>query len=134
MYSYIFILPDCVYLPRKTKEDKKVMLNMNVYRNLHNLVKAEIKRLFMPTSPCYGYDPFFTAKKIEITYTVEKKSKRKYDTMNIISIVDKFFLDWLVDNGFIEDDTCLNVQYSKITGKNDCESNRVIAEIRILNG
>ena len=108
------------------------MLNMNVYRNLHNHVKAEIKRLFEPIHPGYGYDYFFTAQKIDIIYVVEKKSKRKFDTMNVVSIVDKFFLDWLVDNRFIEDDTCLNVKYSAITGSNDCESNRIIADIRII--
>ena len=122
-----YILPISVTLPRKTKADKKVMLNMNVYRNLHHQICNDIKQAFAPIS-----GQGFSANKIRICYHVEKTTKRRYDTMNIISIVDKFFLDWLVNNGRLLDDTCDNVIYGSIEGVNDCEQSRVIAKIEIL--
>jgi len=123
----IFILPLFVTLPRKRNPDKKVMLNLNIYRNMHFQVNNQVKELFKPIS-IYA----FRAEVIEISYTVYKTTKRKYDTMNIISIVDKFFLDWLVENNYLLDDTCLNVRYGSIEGKNDCSENNVIASIKIL--
>ena len=125
--SFEFILPISVILPMKRKADKKVMLNLNVYRNLHYQVNNDVKDIFKPDS-VYA----FRAEIIEISYTVYKTTKRKYDTMNIISIVDKFFLDWLVTNNYLPDDTCLNVRYGYIEGKNDCSENKVVAMIRIV--
>ncbi len=123
----IFELPIFVYLPRKTMDDKKSMLNMNVYRNQKHFVSNQVKQLFRPVEIPNDFKAF----RIEISYRVEKTTNRKYDTMNIISIVDKFFLDWLVSNGFLPDDTCKNVQYGKIIGYNGCSKDRVIAEIMI---
>ena len=123
----IFILPISVTLPRKRKADKKIMLNLNVYRNLHYQVNNDVKDIFKPVS-VYA----FRAEIIEISYIVHKTTKRKYDTMNIISIVDKFFLDWLVDNNYLPDDTCFNVRYGNIIGENNCSENNVIASIKIL--
>lgn len=122
-----YILPISVTLPRKTKADKKVMLNMNNYRNMHHQISNQAKHEFEPIS-----GQGFSANRIRISYRVEKTTKRKYDTMNIVSIVDKFFLDWLVNNGRLIDDTCDNVEYGSIDGVNDCEESRVIARIEIL--
>lgn len=125
--SCIFILPMSVLLPRKRTANKKVMLNLNYYRNMHYQINNDIKKYFKPDSLSA-----FRAEVIEISYTVYKTTKRKYDTMNIISIVDKFFLDWLVENNYLPDDTCLNVKYGSIEGKNDCSENKIIASIKIL--
>ena len=122
-----YILPISVIIPHKTKPGKKLMLNMNNYRNWHHQVQSAAKHLFEPIS-----GQGFSANKIRICYHVEKTTKRRYDTMNIISIVDKFFLDWLVNNGRLLDDTCDNVIYGSIEGVNDCEQSRVIAKIEIL--
>lgn len=122
-----FILPISVILPRKKVADKKIMLNLNIYRNLHFQVNNQLKELFKPIALTH-----FKAEKIAITYLLEKTTKRKIDTMNVISIVDKFFLDWLVNNKYITDDTCKNVTYDHISGKNDCRENKVIAIVRII--
>lgn len=122
-----FILPTSVILPRKTKEDKRVALNLNVFRNTKPVVNNQIKQLFRPDKI-----EIFRATKIRISYHVEKKSKRKYDIMNIISIVDKFFLDWLVSNRMIPDDNLYCVDYGGTTGANGCEESRVIASIEII--
>ena len=125
--SYRFILPIYVMLPRKKVEDKKIMLNMNLYRNMHFQVNNQVKELFKPIE-----FTLFKAEKISIGYLVRKTTKRKFDTMNVISIVDKFFLDWLVENDYIPDDTCNNVIYDGIVGSNDCKVNEVIATIKII--
>ncbi len=124
---YTFILPLSVTLPRKTKADKKIMLNMNVYRNLHHSLNNQIKQSFKPI-----LEEEFKSDKIKISYFVEKSTNRKFDTMNIVSIVDKFFLDWMVKSGYIPDDTFKNVSYGIIDGKNGCQHNRVIATIEEL--
>lgn len=74
----------------------------------------------------------FYAKKIRVSYEIEKKTKRKFDTMNIISVVDKFFLDWLIKYEYIPDDTFNNVSYGSITGKNDCDHDIVFVTIEVL--
>ena len=125
---YMFELPISVTLPRKTKEDKKVMLNMNVYRNLHHALNSQAKKLFAPIKSMP-----FKADTIEISYTVLKPTKRKYDTMNIVSVVDKFFLDWLVDQGMIPDDTCDRVSYGRIVGWTNREGNCIIAQVKVVD-
>ena len=125
--SFRFVLPISVILPRKRVKDKKIMLNLNVYRNLHFQVNNQVKELFKPIEADQ-----FKAEKISIGYLVRKTTKRKYDTMNIISIVDKFFLDWLVENEYIPDDTCNNVIYDGIVGDNDCKKDEVLATVTIL--
>ena len=127
--TYTFELPLYVMLPRKTKADKKVMLNMNVYRNMHHAVNNQVKSSFCPLS----LPEHFKAEKIKISYVVEKTTKRKFDTMNIVSIVDKCFLDWMVYWLIIPDDSFDNVEYGSITGKNDCKTDRVVATVEILN-
>ena len=122
-----YILPISVILPRKTKPDKKFMLNLNVYRNTHHQTLTAAKKAFQPIS-----GKSFTANKIRISYVVEKTTKRRFDTNNIVSIVDKFFCDWLVNNGCIVDDNCDIVSYGYIEGLSTCEQSRVIAKIEIL--
>jgi hypothetical protein len=132
--TYKFILPLAVYLPRKTKEDRKIMLNMNIYRNLHHSVNHQIKKLFTPEllNGQLRTELLKDPRPVKISYVVEKKTKRKFDTMNIVSIVDKFFLDWMVENNYLEDDSFKHVSYGSITGSNDCKYNRVIAYIEII--
>ncbi len=124
--TYHFNLPISVTLPRKRKQDKKVMLNMNVYRNLHYQVSNQVKQAFEPV-----YSEPFKAKEIRVSYTVLRSSRRRYDTMNIVSIVDKLFLDWLVNNKMIPDDTCDNVYYGNISGFRNAGEDIVKAAIEI---
>ncbi len=39
----ILKLPLSVVIPRKTKEDKKIMLNLNTFRNLHYMTMNQAK-------------------------------------------------------------------------------------------
>ena len=84
-------------------KDNIFYLNLNKYRNAHfyilnnakvayyELMKHEVRNL-----------PKFD--KLNIQYTVFAKNSRKFDIMNICSVVDKFFCDVLVTEGIIEDD------------------------------
>ena len=88
-------------------------LNINKYRNLHWSMLAKSKKI-------YGDVLFQLLAKqdihllqldeIEITYQMIASNKRKFDTMNIVSIIDKYFQDVMVGLGIIKDD---NYNYVK---------------------
>lgn len=83
---------------------KKVILNLNQYRNLHYKVlnkakivykfymEHQIKKLPQLTPP------------LRITYTVFKGDRRNCDVGNICSVHQKFFEDALVECGKLTDD------------------------------
>jgi hypothetical protein len=102
------------HLPCYTTTGKRKGLNLNWYRNAHYQALAKAKREFTPVSIDGQY---LKAQKIEIHYTFVQADKRRTDAMNWISIVDKFFCDWLVTNGCIPDDSTKYVS----KGEWDCE-------------
>lgn len=122
-----FELPCQVVLSRKTKKDKVIYLNINVYRNLHYIVNNQIKQLFEPKEIFCN----LTCKdKIAIEYHIQRKDKRRYDIMNAIAIVDKFFCDWLIAQKYIEDDNHKIIQqYHIYTSDWENEENKIIAKI-----
>ena len=90
-------------LTRKTKKDRKVSLNLNIYRNLNFIVNNQSKIAFKH----YVYPQVMGLEikpPVEIIYTLFPKTKRNLDISNILCIVDKFFCDCLVDIGCLEDD------------------------------
>jgi hypothetical protein len=113
-------------LPRKTKEDKKVMLNLNVYRNLNHFVLNDIKTLFQPKYFDTEHKCYQSA---IISYGVFKIGARKFDTMNIVSVVDKFFCDWLVKNEWLPDDNCDIIKLGEIHGHRNCLEEGIFAEV-----
>ena len=128
MDEYLFILPTAIFLPRKTMEDKRVALNLNQYHNWQYHMRNQIKQLFVPKEP---YHPF-KARRVRISYECHSKSNRKYDTMNKVALIDKYFCDWLVKREFIPDDTCEHVSYGTIIGyKGSCDDH-VLAFVRVL--
>ena len=106
-------LPLSVLIPRKTKEDKKVILNMNVYRNLHHMTNNQAKALFKEymdrTLPRIvrcgeGFLDVGLVYPYRFTYTLFQQSGRATDVANVLSIVDKFTCDALVELGVLPDD------------------------------
>lgn len=100
------LLPLFVLIPRKTKESKKVILNLNVYRNLHHItnnqakvIYKEIIKLSLP-----GNQHLLSCPPYQFTYVLYQQSKRHTDISNILSIVDKFTCDALVELGHLADD------------------------------
>lgn len=125
-----FTSPLFVILPRKTKKDKRVALNLNIYRNLHYLISNQAKHVYKeqmaPQLKGVRFD-----KPIEITFTLYKASNRRVDRANVLSIVEKFFCDAMTELGCIEDD---NDDFIKAThyysGGKDKDNPRVEIDIR----
>lgn len=127
---YHFIFPLYIELPRKRTKDKRVPLTLNWYRNAHHNESNEVKRLFAPLySELWGGQ----AQKIKITYQIHKIGRARFDTMNFVSVIDKFFCDWLVNNGHIKDDDFSRVSLGGATGKNQCKTARCLAVVELLD-
>ncbi len=96
-------LPLTVILPRKTKDDKKMIINLNNYPHWHFLTYRDIKKRFTANLE----DQLKGLKlsgKIRIEYILFKGSKRKSDKMNVGAVQDKFFCDALTEYQCIADD------------------------------
>lgn len=124
--------PLSLVLPRKTKDDRKVYLNLNGYRNWHFQVSNQIKQLYCEEMMEFLYRKKFTPP-ISLTFTLWKGSNRKIDRSNILSITEKFFCDALTHYGCIPDDNdefIVETRYK--TGGIDKENPRV--DIEIIEG
>jgi len=121
--------PLFVMLPRKTKEDKKVLLNLNVYRNMHYMVNNQVKQRYndlMQDRLNFKVEGMF-----ELEFILYKASNRKVDRANILCIVEKFFCDALIFHGCIQDDNDKIIKKTTYeTGGVDKENPRV--EIKII--
>ena len=100
---HTIISPLFVELPRKTKANKKVYLNMNTYRNLHHRISNDAKILYKDQLKDQLQDLIIKTP-VEVTYKVFKKTNRKLDKMNVVSVVSKFLLDSITDYGCWIDD------------------------------
>lgn len=129
------ILPLSVTIPRKTKDDKVFTLNLNIYRNCHHFVLNQAKiawkdivKQSMPQNMIVDCSPF------KFVYTVFPNSGRKFDLANVLSIVQKFTDDALIEFGVIPDDNykVIPIIVYKF-GKVDKENPRVELEIYPLN-
>ena len=97
------ISPLHVTIPRKTKKDRRIALNMNVYRNLHHSVNGQAKKLYLELLR-EQLEGLHIQTPVEITYKVFKPTKRILDKMNVVSVVSKFLLDAITELGCWEDD------------------------------
>ena len=81
---------------------KKYYLNLNSYRNWHYQVNNNVKKAYKAVMLEQLQD--LRLKKIDIEYQLFYGDKRKRDKGNITSVIQKFFLDALVETGCIVDD------------------------------
>ena len=120
-----FISPTSLYLPRKTMPDKKMMLNFNVYRNIHYAVNGQAKIIYTKLMK----DQLEGVKlqtPINIEFILYKYQNRDMDRSNVLSIVEKFFCDALTHYGCIEDDNDKFISSTKYrTGGVDSKNPRV---------
>ena len=109
-----FLIDDHIYTGKNKK--RRVSLNLNIYRNLHFQVSNSAKVNFLKKL-LFDYPEIenIIAERVEISYAILKRNNRSFDTMNIISIADKFFLDALVSVGCIKDDNYKVVSYGSIS-------------------
>ena len=93
-----------VILPLFLEEGKtrKKWLTLNNYRNWHYQVSNNLKRKFK--SAIQSELDFKFSGKIIINYKYYAPDQRKRDLMNVISVIDKFFQDAMVEKGCIEAD------------------------------
>lgn len=102
--TQVFKSPTYIDLPRKTKKDKRVSLNLNTYRNLHHFINNEVKVKYKEQMQEQLEGKTFRTP-IEIKFTLHKKNRGRSDRSNALSIVEKFFCDALVELGCIPDDS-----------------------------
>jgi hypothetical protein len=100
-------------IPARVQVGKKVFaLNLNGYRNAHFQTLNNAKKIFK--NQLYAdYPELFKirAQSVIVQYKITPHNNRLFDTQNIVSIVDKFFLDALVEAGTIPDDNYKIVTY-----------------------
>ena len=86
----------------KTKKDKTILVGMNWFRNAHYLVSNKVKHhyhnLVINSLPKQNFG------KIKLDYKVFV-GRRNTDGHNVRAVIEKFFLDGLVEGGYIEDDS-----------------------------
>jgi hypothetical protein len=82
------------------RSNKRKWLTLNNYRNWHYQVSNDIKRRFKSEV----FDKLDFKGKVKIEYFYFAPDKRTRDLMNVISVIDKFFQDAMVDRGCIESD------------------------------
>lgn len=101
-------LPLYVMLPRKTKADKKIALNLNTTRNLHYQVMNQSKVIFKKIVEDLlietNQSNIKFDKPVEISWKIYKPTNRRLDKHNVVSVVEKFTMDALVELGILEDD------------------------------
>ena len=98
-----FTCPTFILLPRKTIKDKRIALNLNIFRNLNFIVNNQVKQQFQEQMR-KQLEGVVLSTPISITYTLYVPSKRRCDIANVCSIVDKNFCDALSHFNCIEDD------------------------------
>ena len=84
------------------RSNKRKWLTLNNYRNWHYQVSNDIKRRFK--SEVFDKLDFNIKGRVKIEYFYFAPDKRTRDLMNVISVIDKFFQDAMVERGCIESD------------------------------
>lgn len=110
-------LPLHVIIPRKRKDDRKWILNLNNYRNTHYQTLDQAKKIYaeeVMAALCVNgrltVSPFGVP--VELRYTVFPRTKREMDVSNPCSVIDKFACDALVHLGFMPDDNYKHIRRS----------------------
>lgn len=101
--TYKIVSPLYVLVPRRLKKDRKIALNLNIYRNLHHSVNGLAKKVYTEMMK-EQLQNLNIKTPVEITYQVFKPTKRILDKMNVVSVVSKFLLDAITSYGCWEDD------------------------------
>lgn len=94
-------LPIYYTIEKKTKKSKTILVALNWYRNAHFQISDKVKKHYHYLTAKEVWDIKFN--KIKLKYKVFIK-RSWTDYHNVRSILEKFFLDWLVENWNIVDD------------------------------
>lgn len=127
-------MPFAVYLPRKTKKDVRVPINLNWYRNAQHFQSNQVKKIYMELvrSQLEGLQ---LETPVEVTYQVFKPTRRRLDKMNVASITSKFLLDAMSELGVWEDDNDDFVKTETILPTvHDKDNERVVVCFKTVGG
>lgn len=111
----------------KVSANKSFSLNLNQYRNAHyftlNTAKTNYASLLVPV---LKQIPKLEA--VSLCYSLYLKGKRRLDINNILTVVDKFFADCLVEAGVLDDDDYSRLDHTifRFGGFTDKESHVII--------
>jgi len=103
-------------LPSFRRKGKNILLGLNDYRNLHyhilNRAKVNYKGIVFSV---LTREQLFSrlGKNLSVFYYISFARKNKKDLSNYGTVIDKFFLDALVDAGIIADDRIPIVKESR---------------------
>lgn len=131
------ILPLSIILPRKTKKDKVFIPNLNTYRNAHHMILSQAKIAWKENllATCLSSMEWssFPKPPCHLRYTIFPKSGRRFDVSNVLSIVEKFTNDVLVEYGFLPDDSWKIIPAIDYRiGEIDKENPRIELEVKAL--
>ena len=87
-----------VELPKKTKKNVNVWLNMNRFMNLHHIMKNNAKKVFFEVMRDQ-LEGIKIDTPVNITYQLFSPDRRRRDKMNAIAVVSKFLLDAITHYG-----------------------------------
>ena len=127
--THTIILPLAVVLPRKTKKNKRIILNLNNYRNWSFFLSNDVKKKY-----CEVMQGQLQGLRIDVPiklrFTLYRGNKHYGDRANVLCVQEKMFCDALTHYGVILDDNdgvILETVYR--TGEMDKENPRVVCEI-----
>ena len=127
-YMKKIILPIYYEVEYKTKKNKTVLVWLNWYRNVHHFLSNKVKKHYHELVKDQVKNKKFGKIKCEYKIYIKRKNT---DYHNIRSVVEKFFLDWLVSNWNIIDDSFDYMKWDKCEVFIDKENPRM--EILITN-
>lgn len=134
MSDYKFTLPLSVMLKRKKVKDRKMSINLNEFRKVHDRTYIEAKNEYCRVmgDQIRGFDPI--KGKFHLHYDYYATMNNNPDLDNFVGAAKKFFQDAMVKHGFIEDD---NVNFIVSNSEKYCgidrKNPRIEVSIRILD-
>jgi hypothetical protein len=114
----------------RVSQKKHFILNLNQYRNAHFRTLDKAKKEY--SNLVYDLDlPRVKYDKIQIHYDIFPKSSRAYDLMNVVSVIDKFVCDAIVDIGIIPDDNISHIPFmpTATPQEPDKDNSRVVVTV-----
>lgn len=99
----VITVPLAVYVPRKTKEDRRYLINMNAYRNWHGHENNNIKKAFHEAMK-EQLEGLVLSTPVDVEFTLYKASNRRTDKSNFYAVLSKFLFDSMTNYGCWEDD------------------------------
>ena len=133
MSDWTFDLPLKVVMPRKTKKDKVIPINLNWYRNAHHRESNDAKKAYKALIADQFDGLTKPNGKIHVHYEYYAARNNSPDLDNFVGCGKKFFQDAMTELGFIPDD---NVNYIVSNSEKYCgidrKNPRLVAKVQEL--